>query len=129
MIQTRRGALENRVERIERAIAEPPQVDQPLSRHELRELRELEQARQARFPGEIDQWDAAMLADFTVYSAGAGGMAQRLDHLRRRSHGREQTASDLALEMAIGSMDRDQLDAFMEAMASCSPEPARGDRP
>ena len=56
--------------------------------------------------------DAAMLADFTVYSAGAGGMAQRLDHLRRRSHGREQTASDLALEMAIGSMDCDRSTAI-----------------
>ena len=126
---TRRGSLESRVARIEAQLAEPPASDLPLSRHEQRELVELERAHQARFPGEIDEWDAAMLADFMAYSCADHGPAARLDHLRRRARPPEEIAAERALEMAIGSMDRDQLDAFMEAMASCSPEPARGDRP
>ena len=46
----RRASLEGRVERIERAIAAPPPVEQPLSRFELRELLELERERDRQFP-------------------------------------------------------------------------------
>ena len=121
---TRRGSLESRVARIEAQLAQPPASDLPLSRHEQRELAELEHERRERFSKPIDSMDLHELADFQAWSCSDGGQAARLDQLRERARPPEEAAEKRALEMAIGSMDRGQLDAFMKTMASCSPEPA-----
>ena len=52
----RRASLEGRVERIERAIAEPPASTLPLSRFEQRELLALEADRAARFLARSTPW-------------------------------------------------------------------------
>ena len=119
-----------RIERLERSLAAPPASTLPLSRFEQRELLALEADRAARFPRPIDSMDLHELADFLSWSAGDGhGSAQRLDQLRQRNRGQEQIAADLAFELAIGVMDRGQLDDFMAEMALLSSEPAKGDRP
>ena len=126
---TRRGSLESRVARIEAQLAEPPASDLPLSRHEQRELAELEHERRERFSKPIDSMDLHELADFQAWSCSDGGQAARLDQLRERARSPEERAVCRAVCLAIAAMDAETLDLFMEAMASCSPEPARGDRP
>ena len=123
----RRASLEGRVERIERAIAEPPPVEQPLSRHELRELLELERERALQFPVPIDDMAADELTAFMAYHC--NGASTRLAHLRERARSPEERAEGRAMTVAIEAMSADTLAEFMAEMALCSPEPAKGNRP
>ena len=121
MIQSRRGALESRVDRLEARLVDimmPPAVDRPLSRVEVAELRALQDDYRARFPGEIDDWPEPVLNDFLAYHCACDGAAARLDHLADRARSPEERATNRALAVAIDSMDLDQLDLFMAEMAA-----------
>ena len=118
----RRASLEGRVERIERAIAAPPPVEQPLSRFELRELLELERERDRQFPRPIDDMDQDELDAFMAYHC--NGASTRLAELRERARSPEERAEGRAVCLAIAAMDAATLDLFMAEMAAiCSPEP------
>ena len=121
MIPARRDSLAARVQRIERAVAKPLPVDQPLSGTELRELRMLEHERDRQFPRPIDDMDQHELNTFLAYCG--GHTAARLSHLRERNRSPAELAEGRAMTVAIEAMGLDRLLEFMDEMALCSPEP------
>ena len=113
---------------IEARLADtPPMSDLPLSRLEIAELAHLQRERDRQFPVPIDDMAADELAAFMAYHC--NGASTRLAHLRERARSPEERAEGRAVCLAIAAMDAETLDLFMAEMASCSPEPAKGDRP